>query len=93
MDSEKFSEYYSIRDEKIKELDKATINFNFNFTITNDAQFLEISVKDSGIGFQKNDILASDEQLHGRGLDIIRSFCEEISFSEDGKTFTALYRI
>ena len=92
-DSEKFSEYYESRNKKINELEQATIDFNFNFIVKNDTRFLEISVKDSGSGYQTNATSASDDLLHGRGLDIIRSFCEETAFSDDGKILTLLYRL
>ena len=92
-DSEKFSDYYISRDKKIKSLEHAFINFNFNLIFENDKQYLEINVTDSGSGFQMKDDTSSADALHGRGLDIIRSFCEKMSFSDDGKIFTVLYRL
>ena len=92
-DSDKFSEYYVARDKKIKSLDRAFINFNFDFSIENEIQYLKIQVTDSGSGYQNNMIASLDNDSHGRGLGIIKSFCEKVSFSDDGKLFTALYRL
>ena len=91
--SEAFTEYYKIRDEKIKMLNNAYINFIFKFVLIDGLQHLEIIVNDSGSGYHKQDLILSDDELHGRGLNIINSFCEKTSFSDDGKQFTALYKL
>ena len=90
---EKFSEYYSLRDKKIQSLENAFIQFNFNFITSDDAQYLEINVTDSGAGYLVKEKTSSNDDTHGRGLNIINNFCEKTSFSEDGKVFTALYRL
>ena len=90
---EAFSEYYALRDKKIQSLQNAFIKFNFNFISSDDSNYLEIKVTDSGTGYQKNRQASSNEDSHGRGIDIINSFCEKTSFSDDGKVFTALYRL
>ena len=92
-DSEKFSEYYVLRDKKIQSLEAAFIKFNFNFISSDDAQYLEINVTDSGSGYRANEKISSSDDSHGRGLEIINSFCEKTSFSDDGKVFTALYQL
>ena len=90
---DKFSEYYTLRDKKIQSLESAFIKFHFNFISSNDSQYLEINVTDSGSGYLVNKKASSSDDSHGRGLDIINSFCEKTSFSDDGKVFTALYRL
>jgi two-component system, HptB-dependent secretion and biofilm response regulator len=90
-DPEKFSEYYVLRDRKIKELEYASIEFHFSFIRKNNKKHLEISVTDSGNGYQKRVDTLSDKMSHGRGLAIIEGFCEEMSFSDDGKMLTVLY--
>ena len=91
-DSDSMSKYYTVRDEKIKSLQNAFINFNFSFIKLADKHYLKIEVNDSGTGYQGNQS-APDEALFGRGLDIISHFCDEMSFSDDGKFFTALYKL
>lgn len=92
-DSEHFSEFYELRAQKINELEEAFIKFDFNFINQKKTRYLEIKVTNSGSGYQENVTSLSDDRLHGRGLDIIKSFCEEMSFSDDGKVFTVLYRL
>lgn len=90
---DKFSEYYILRDKKIQSLESAVIKFNFNFIFSDGSQYLEINVTDNGSGYQVNEKTSSTDDSHGRGLGIINSFCEKTSFSDDGKVFTALYRL
>ena len=92
-DEEHFEEYYEKRDEALLGLEKASINFNFSFFVKNHNHYLEIKVSDSGAGYKKKDSVNNDEQLYGRGLGIIKSFSEKVSFSEDGKVLTILYKL
>ncbi len=92
-DEDHFSEYYKKRNEALLKLTKASINFNFSFFIEANNHYLEIQVRDSGSGFKKKDFVTDDQQLHGRGLHIIKSFSEKVSFSEDGKVLTILYKL
>ena len=87
-----FEQYYKIRDNALSKLDKASINFNFSFFVENNAPYLEIKVRDSGVGYTHNATAVDNEKLHGRGLEIIKSFSEKVSFSEDGKEFNVLYK-
>lgn len=92
-DEDQFDEYYKKRDEALLKLKDAFINFDFRFFHDDDSHYLDIQVSDSGCGFQKKDSKSNDEQLHGRGLGIIRNFSENMSFSEDGKTLHLLYKV
>ena len=82
-DGEHFAGYYARRDQAIEELEYAEIKFNFNFFSKDDDFFLNIDVRDSGIGYQLNKSSDMDDELHGRGLTIIRAFSEECHFYED----------
>lgn len=92
-DEEHFDEYYEKRNEALLKLEKASINFNFSFFVEKHHRYLEIKVRDSGVGFKKKDFVNNDKQLYGRGLSIIKSFSEEVSFSVDGKVLTILYKL
>ncbi len=92
-DEEHFEEYYKIRNEALLGLTKASINFNFSFFVEKHKHYLEIKVSDSGTGFKNKVTTKNNKQLHGRGLDIINSFSEKVSFSEDGKVLTILYKL
>ena len=92
-DDESFVEYYKKRDDALLKLEDDSIIFNFNFLVEESNHYLEIQVTDSGGGYQKEDVEKIDGMLHGRGLNIISSFSEKVSFSEDGKTLEILYKL
>ena len=92
-DEDHFDEYYKIRNDALLKLENASINFNFSFYTEKNNHYLEIQVRDSGTGFKKNNAEHNDEQLYGRGLDIITSFSENVSFSQDGKVLNVLYKL
>lgn len=92
-DNKNFVEYYKKRDAALMKLEDDSIVFNFNFIVDESNHYLEIQVTDSGSGYKNGELESSDEMLHGRGLNIISSFSEKISFSEDGKTLNVLYKL
>lgn len=92
-DSKDISDYYMARNEKLNELESAFIDFNFSFLEQDNNHFLKIEVEDSGSGYQEKQPQRTEHDFSGRGLDIIHHFCQEMSFSNDGKVFTALYRL
>ena len=92
-DASNFEAFYQIRNAALIKLDKASIKFNFSFYVENQSHYLKIMVSDSGTGFKSKAKIDNNEKLHGRGLDIINSFSEKVSFSEDGKTLNILYKL
>lgn len=88
-----FVEYYKRRDEAFSKLEEASIDFDFSFYIESDQPFLKIVVQDSGSGFKPENTSSSDDSLHGRGLGIIHSFSEKVSYSDDGKVLNVLYKL
>jgi len=92
-DEDHFIEYYKKRDEALSLLEIAFIRFNFSFFADEEKYYLKIDVSDSGDGYHIDGSKNTDEMLHGRGLSIIQSFSEKISFSDDGKTMEVLYRL
>ena len=92
-DGENFDDYYKRRDAALFKLEDASIDFNFKFLVENKNQYLEIQVQDSGKGYKKEDIKNAGDAPHGRGLEIIHSFSEKVSFSDDGKSLNVLYKL
>ena len=90
---EHFENFYKKRSELLKDLKDASIYFEFIFNPPPDGASLHMRMTDSGRGFHRIQSSSSDELLYGRGLIIIKSFCEEVSFSEDGKTLDVIYRL
>jgi serine phosphatase RsbU (regulator of sigma subunit) len=92
VDETRFVEYYESRAAKLSQLDDATINFDFSYISASAAPSLKIRMSDTGHGYQGHSS-ASNDQPHGRGLDILRSLCETLSFSDEGRTLEVLYRL
>jgi len=90
---EHFVNYYENRDKKIQNLNDAFINFDFKLLEESEQQYLQIRISDSGKGYHGNDSGDSDDLLYGRGLSIISSLCENISFLDDGKTLEVLFQL
>jgi CheY-like chemotaxis protein len=92
-DDEQFTDYYQEREKQLQMLENAFITFDLRFDPKPNPQSLKIRITDSGTGYRKQSLNAPNNRLHGRGLEIINSFCERVTFSEDGKSLEALYRI
>lgn len=92
-DGDNFTKYYQNREDVLVELENAFITFKFNFIVENSNHYLEIQVTDSGGGYKKDDYKITGDELHGRGLSIISSFSEKITFSVDGRTLNVLYKL
>ena len=91
VDEEHFEEYYREREKRLHTLEDAFIVFDVAFFA--DRQCLQLRIKDSGLGYKGHVSNDSDEMLHGRGLEIISGFCEEVSFSEDGRVLEVIYML
>lgn len=95
-DEDQFTAYYQEREKKLQMLENASITFDLTFDPNQDQQILKIHITDSGTGYKNqisNNSSNSNTGLHGHGLEIINSFCEKVTFSEDGRSLEALYRI
>ena len=90
-DDDQFTEYYRDREEKLQNLQDASIVFDFEYYVEDTQPYLKIRIKDSGKGYQGSEEKATDDLLHGRGLTIIHSFCENVAFLEEGRVLEASY--
>lgn len=88
-----FMDYYHERDKCLRELEKASISFEFHFFSDLEQAYLRLQISDSGKGYKEQFSPVSDKLPYGRGLEIINSFCENVSFSRDGKTLDVTYRL
>jgi len=93
LNEELFSEYYKEREGKLNSLQNSSIIFNYNFDPGVNPGQLEIKMEDNGIGYQQHAEINSNEILHGRGLDIIYGCCDKVTFSENGKVLTVIYKL
>jgi len=90
-DDEHFAEYYRDRNEQLQNLTQASIIFDIQYFPQSSQPYLLIRIEDSGRGYKGHDVEQSNDQLHGRGLTIIYSFCDSVKFSDDGKALEVVY--
>jgi len=94
-----FERYYRLRRQRLETLNGGSIDLSLQLTGTNTNK-LKIIVSDSGKGFDVEALQhVSDfdvnEQDHsfGRGIDLIRSLCDSVVYSDGGSTVTVVYRL
>ncbi len=94
---EGFEEYYAQRKQRLNSLTDQTIELSLEL-MEFGASKLKITLTDSGDGFdyaacQAEPDEGEDDFSFGRGIDLIRSLCEKLEYSNGGRTVTALYRL
>ena len=89
-----FGAYYKEKEARLSQLAVGTIKVHFNHAVRGSGGQLTIRVEDSGPGFyfnQRLQQLGENQGLHGRGLLLIQSLCESLSFSGTGNVAEARY--
>ncbi|BFM06734.1 fused response regulator/phosphatase [Halioxenophilus aromaticivorans] len=90
--SEGFSNYYHERERRLKNLTDGYVRFTLRLTTGQHAGRLEVSVEDSGPGFDyqlhKQGV---NNLLHGRGIDMVRQFSQSLSYEGRGNIAKAIY--
>ena len=92
-DEDAFAEYYALRQQQLDALDAAHIDFAFTLINNPQTPGLKISITDSGKGYQGGSHDASGDELHGRGMALIKSFCDNVAFSSNGCRLEAVFRL
>jgi hypothetical protein len=90
---EQFIAFYREREVQLHLLEGASINFDFTFIPDTRQPSLQIRIKDSGKGYKEPELMSQDDKPHGRGLEIINSFCEKVSFYDNGRVLEVVYRL
>ena len=89
---EGFSAYYQQRTKALSELEHGEIMLNFQLS----GELLKIRITDSGDGFDYKKVVpecVSDDLSFGRGVDLLRSFCSSVEYSDGGRTVEAHYSL
>ncbi|MEC8049575.1 MAG: fused response regulator/phosphatase [Myxococcota bacterium] len=93
LDVEGFGEYYKQRIERLEKLENGQVAFHFSHTPQGeDSGILHIEIEDSGTGFDVNKVMStldSNVGNSGRGIALVRSICDNVEFSEDGRRCSA----
>ena len=89
-----YLEYYQLRTQLLRDLKEGFVNISLEFKPQGDKAELDISIKDSGKGFDIDNVYKStDDDAFGRGVSLIDSLCESVHYSEQGTRVHAKYII
>jgi len=98
--TEGFLHYYSLRSERLASLKAGWIALSLKTYLEGGEVKIEFIIEDSGEGFdyanfEKRSISKNDQyaQPWGRGLDLVRSFSESLTFSNNGSRIALVFQI
>ena len=89
-----FAEYYGERERLLREMDDGEIIVSIKHSPNDDGGTFTIVVKDSGSGFNTSTPQVNIDEnkgFSGRGMPLIRSMCDDLSYNEDGNEATVVY--
>ncbi|WP_068749983.1 MULTISPECIES: fused response regulator/phosphatase [unclassified Oleiphilus] len=87
-----FTKYYQQRQERMDALDAGRISISVSFDYERSGSELKISLRDTGKGFDfasQNEDLAMNTKPWGRGIALVRSLCETVEYSDEGRCVEA----
>jgi len=93
---EGFVQYYISRSEGIRKIcaEDQFVDIHIKFEPDHNNPVITIRVTDSGNGFDPGSVKNSDENdLHGRGQKLLHTLCDQLVYSNGGRTATATYQL
>lgn len=90
-----FIVYLNERKERLHSLDSGFIHFDLKLSKKKKECQLNLQLTDSGDGFdwqQHNDIYTDDSNLYGRGINLVKQLCDEVTYREPGNHVDIVYR-
>jgi len=88
-----FADYYRLRQQRLLGLVDQHIEIQLAYLPGRPGQ-LEIVITDSGVGFDAHAVwsdIENNDRMHGRGLHLVKSLCNELRYSDNGRKATAVY--
>jgi len=89
-----FAKYFEERGKRLNQLQSGFVTFNLSVEQEGNIRSIAINVQDSGKGFDydKKPVTSNDElALSGRGMTLIESLCESLTYLGNGNTVEAIY--
>ena len=93
--AEGFAEYYRTRESRLANLRQGFINFHIRHNPLEEGGELIIRLEDSGPGFDVNSstpTLDENRGNSGRGIQLLRSMCEQVTYFGSGNIVEVVYR-
>lgn len=86
--------YYEERERRLQALEEGFVKICVAFKEQDGKANLHLSFKDSGEGFDINNLRKSgDDDTFGRGLGLINTICDEVVYSEGGTAVDIIYKV
>jgi len=92
---EGFSEYYSMREERLQNLTEGFVRFQFQHSMNNQGGSLIIKLVDSGSGFDFEKAMNKDSKnltYCGRGIALMQDLCDTFEYCGNGNEVRAMYQ-
>ena len=89
-----FYEYYRERSKRLEKLEQGSVRFDLDYKGDRDLGCLQLTVTDSGKGFEHEKRLQGSLQssgYSGRGLLLIKSICDEVTYLGDGNIVQVIF--
>ncbi len=97
IDESGFISYYKKYDERLANLIDGRICIDLSFQETSKGRELLIKVSHNGKSLdyekQENQLAPEMDKLYGRGIFLVSSLCQDLIFSDHGRTVEAIYFI
>ncbi|MCG8533695.1 MAG: fused response regulator/phosphatase [Pseudomonadales bacterium] len=91
---EGFLDYYQLRETKLQALESGQLDISVDFQAQADCGRLAIEINDSGTGFDfENRHHSSDDDSFGRGIDLLNTLCDSVTYSNGGNRVEVIYSI
>ena len=91
-----FEAFHASREKGLAELKSGWIRIRLDLLGLNGNEMLVLRIEDSGPGFDYNKTLPSLSEnlaMGGRGIQLVRSMCKEVTFHGKGNVVEAVYKI
>lgn len=89
-----FGQYYLEREQKLAQLEHGWIRFSLEHEPSKEGGCLRIRIEDSGPGFdftRGNMALDENNAFHGRGIPLVKSLCQSMTYFPPGNCVEAIY--
>lgn len=89
-----FATYYNLREQRLADMKDGSITIQLKYSPHGDGGKLVFRIQDSGQGF---DFIKSDKALgmnngySGRGITLLRSLCQDLTYQGNGNTVEAVF--
>jgi len=90
---EAFHQYYKTREERLNNLKNACITIDVSYCPGDDSSELSVIMSHNGNTFDVKPRTSTDDDYHGRGIDLIEAICSQVDYSDDGRTLKVVYNI